>query len=437
MAEEFGISFADGPLEDTQFLQFRDSYLQWSDQRDDALRLYLQQTPKLFRVYLPYSNRILHTAFQIVWYFDEIIFRDPIATVLGEITEEVIKDPEALEQKKDEIRTLIESLSAVRAVIDQGYLLFGGPRLFPKLPELPQEKIESVLALPEVNSAIIDSIDWAYSRQLDSNSGATIHAYQGVLDSGKYFGIQANIPANQTARILMRFSGHRVEYSELRETLGHDPLAVTDFTAAFVQNLFRKAVSWSIKNVQRAHQFGSAVLFDRRLDEVILQHATEEIDHKRQDQTIGLFNLSLPFVRNIPVERLADLREQLPDAFRDLRGKLHDLVTSGRDDAQSEEELSERVESGIISQLRSIDSEMKAALSRAKILYCGIPIVTAIGSLVANRVGVDPRLLIGGATAAAVKILTETASKAQTISKLEGHPFYFLWKARQEEKTQS
>ena len=69
------------PVSDDAFLLFKTRYLEWSNERDRHLRNYLSTSSQLFRVYVPYNERVFHLASQIVWYLDEIIIRDPLRLV--------------------------------------------------------------------------------------------------------------------------------------------------------------------------------------------------------------------------------------------------------------------------------------------------------------------------------------------------------------------
>jgi hypothetical protein len=435
LASDYGVPFSDGPLEDEQLLGFRESYLKWSDQRDRELVSYLQRNSNLFRVYLPYSNRMLRTALQVVWYLDEVVLRDPIASELIRVSTEVKseKDRERIEEQKEKIRYLIQSLSAFRSAVDQGYLLLAGPSMFPDLPDPPADKVEGILDSPGVRPAIVEAMEWAYARFEDARSGATGHIFKGSLDSSTWCNWCVTIPPKETAEIPMQLGLRRIPYTDLCGKLGYEPLEQPgEPNRQLMQHVFSKAVAWSINSVARAHQFGSAALFDREVDETILQQTSGQTDEGRQTASVGILNVLLPYVRNIPVERLADLREEMPDAFRDFRGRILEVVNAARDEVQSDVELRQRVEREIVPELRFLDAEINAALSRAKVLQLGIPIASAVAALAGLKLGVDAKWILGGLSAASLKVLVETASKVETMAKVKGHPFYFLWKAGQE-----
>ncbi len=76
MAESFGIPTSPGqdePFTDEAYLGFCDEYRQWALARDGALRQHLQETPTLFRVFLPYNRRVFALVHQVAWYLDEVV----------------------------------------------------------------------------------------------------------------------------------------------------------------------------------------------------------------------------------------------------------------------------------------------------------------------------------------------------------------------------
>jgi hypothetical protein len=119
LISDFGIGIGEGPIDDDRYHDFRTAYLKWSGERDRELHNHLAQTPTLFRVYLPFSTRILHTAMQIAWCMDEIIFRDPIETLLANPSHDALD----IEQQKWKLRMLVEKLLLFRWPIVNGYYL--------------------------------------------------------------------------------------------------------------------------------------------------------------------------------------------------------------------------------------------------------------------------------------------------------------------------
>ena len=80
LAEESGVSLRSGDayaISPDTFRRFRDTYLQWSRGRDEALLRYLGSTPGTFRCLLKYSDRTFTTAYQVLWYLDEVVVAEP------------------------------------------------------------------------------------------------------------------------------------------------------------------------------------------------------------------------------------------------------------------------------------------------------------------------------------------------------------------------
>ena len=85
LAEQFKIPTTTGQerlASEEEFLEFSQEYLLLTGLRDDALKRHLEATPTLFRVFLPYNERVYSLAQQIMWYLDEVVVRDPTDRVL-------------------------------------------------------------------------------------------------------------------------------------------------------------------------------------------------------------------------------------------------------------------------------------------------------------------------------------------------------------------
>ena len=88
LASEVGIPLTINEVDvpgDDAFKRFSERYRAWASQRDDSLISHLLRTPTLFRSYLPFSRRVFAVAYQVVWYFDELVVRDPVLSKVDQL----------------------------------------------------------------------------------------------------------------------------------------------------------------------------------------------------------------------------------------------------------------------------------------------------------------------------------------------------------------
>ena len=147
LAEEAGIPLGPGEqdiLEDEAFLQFCKRYATWAKSRDKALSTYLAHTPNLFRCYLPYNSRVFQVAYQVLWYLDEIVVREPTTLSLER------PNTEDHENAKANLRKTLQLLNHFRQSIDSGYLLLAGSDLIPSLGDTPPGHVYGLANRPDL-----------------------------------------------------------------------------------------------------------------------------------------------------------------------------------------------------------------------------------------------------------------------------------------------
>jgi hypothetical protein len=334
------------PVSDDVFLSFKAQYLEWSDRRDRALSDYLSTSSQLFRVYLPYNERFFHLASQIVWYLDEIIIRDPLRILAERPTRDIEND-------KIEAIQLLQFLSRFYSALSNGYILFAGPQVLEsRKTDVYTNIAGSLLELPEIRSALEQSTYYGYTTRKDSE-GRDTSIYQLKLDSGGIFGWGSmSIGGGKsvaTPAIRIGETLPTVTLEQLQKTVNLD-----------FRQMMRGAYITEIKRtlalVDTASDLGAAIIFDRQLDQLILDNAGAKLSDQKQVATCGILNLSLPFIKGMPPERVADIREEMPMAFLDFRAKLLDIVTeclkSGID---ASDELQRRVQEQLAPNLTVID----------------------------------------------------------------------------------
>ena len=423
LASGFGIPLSPGaqePVEDGTFREFKRQYLEWSDARDRALARHLSATPNLFRVYLPYSNRVFHLAAQVLWYLDEILIRDPVITRLTLLEER-------LEAQKIETCETLQFLSHFREPIEQGYLLLAGPSLAPLLPDERPPIVETLLENPQVKEALRRAVQCGYEVRPDS-SGNPTGVYQVLLDSGGCLGFSMNVAGRTSVASPAIQIGERLPPIDpeelLKKGLNVDPLKQ-------IEHLFPREIHRALHAAELAQQFEAGVLFDRDVDGVIVSEAHARVDESRQLAAVGVLDLTLPYVRGIPPERLSALRENIPEAFLDFRGRLLEVVKhSIAEGAKEKEEIRRRVEREVLPRVRDLDSELTGALRKARILALGLPLVSGAAVLIGVTAAVSTSALLAVGVAGGAGAIKAVADAVQADRRGAAHPFYFLWKAR-------
>ena len=106
---------------------------------------------------------------------------------------------------------------------------------------------------------------------------------------------------------------------------------------------------------------------------------------------------------------------------------VNDSKKSGTD---RPDELRAMVEAEVVPRIRELESEMDAALKKARLLSLGLPLISGVGALVGALVGVPASALLVAAAAGSAGALKAQADRTVAAEKAKAHPFYFLWRAR-------
>jgi hypothetical protein len=187
-AKRFGISRDEsGPVPQEAFQQFCDWYLAWSGSRDAALKKYLVNKPKLFRCYLPFSNRVFALASEVVWYLDELVVRDPVYAAIMEF-----------HRNNKQAWTVLRALHLLRdfkEVIDSGYILLMGDPESTTILEDGDDAVKGLIDVPEVRTALDQTVRLGFAKRPDSR-GMMSFVYQQTLDSGESIEWHGTYPDN-------------------------------------------------------------------------------------------------------------------------------------------------------------------------------------------------------------------------------------------------
>lgn len=295
LASKFGIplhSAQQEPMGDATYRAFKEEYIKWYSLRDKVLLQHLNHTPTLFRVYLPYSKRVFKVASQVLWYLDEVIIRDPITVLFDSPNEDIEKD-------KNKLRQTIQFLASFKEPIEEGFMLLAGPTLIPSRSEMPKSLVLSILDNADVKEALQQAAYYGYTTRPASN-GVPMAISQVELDSGGLINFHGKIEAGETITSPSFRIGETlppIEACELRKMLAPEQLKK-------IENIYATEISRTISSYIISRQVSAAILYDREVDSLILSKADLGVNHDRQNATVGVLNLKLPYLEGVAPEHL-------------------------------------------------------------------------------------------------------------------------------------
>jgi len=416
IAEGFGIPTnlgQDEPVTDEAYLGFCEEYRQWALARDEALKRHLQETPTLFRVFLPYSQRVFALVHQVAWYLDEVVVRDPLERWVND-------DGTPIHSRKANLIKDLQLMSHFRAHLDGGYLLLAGPPLLERPFDPSDESLSVVLQNPRLQEAFDDAVRYGLAERSDEQ-GNTLIRCMAELDSGGIFSFKGALPA-----------GHH----EIWRAGESYPEASREKVIPFLPDnwrahLYPRELARILNSLETARAMQAAIMFDRRLPEKAIVELGQALpDDARQRASVVSFNVSLPYVAGVSPERLVEARDSIPDSFRVFRNKMYQIVkeTSERDSGLSQEELSAEVESAVLPQLSELKADLEALALRRNLMGFGLPAVSTIGALVGGVLGLGPLAMVGLLATGAAGGLQQAVDASSQERRQRAHPFYFLWK---------
>lgn len=407
------------PLSDEAFAAFEGEYRQWAEKRDQELARHLVAISTPFRIFLGYSPEVFNIASQLIWYVDEVVTRDPIAGALD-------NHSTAIEQRKQDLRSILQIMAQFRHAIDAGYLLLYTTPLVGGIPQEAPQHLVTLARSPEVRAAVEQSAYCGYVERQDGQ-GRPIGVYQIRLESGGTVGFNLKDltvgPGEWTSPPFSPLEVlPRVGPDALKAIAGPD---VFDKVDAMVAREAQRA----LLVLEASKKVGAAVVFTDPLKPVLVEHTGAHFEPHRQLASIQVLNIAAPYLKDIPPERLQEARSAAPAAFLDFRSRLVEIVTTAiKNGPGSEMELQATVDRSVLPALNALEVEARAEAKRGRIVGYGTPLAVALGGLIGTSLGINPSALLG--VAAVAGPIKAAADYAASRDKLAAFPFYFLWKAR-------
>lgn len=322
------------------------------------------------------------------------------------------------------MRKLIQTLAIFRRPIEDGTILFTSLSANNQLPVIPKPTIDLLLANPEIRNALKESANYSYAKRRNSD-GLTFKMYRMELDHAATSGpiIQERLKLNSINTISIPLTINEkltpVSPVEVAELLQKNPFERPDST-------FGSEIVGTINVFNRARMLNATALYDRKLDNLIIAKAGIENNSQEQYAPIEALNLTVPSLQGVPPENLNELRMQLPNAFKEFRAHLLEIILQCNRENYGNIEIKNKIDKELISHIRYLESEFKATLKKTRF-------ISISGVIVAS--GVLTGMLSASILVPIVPLVISAVGKQiKTNEKLKGNPFYFLWKAQSQAK---
>lgn len=424
--EMFSLKGEPNDFTDEAYNLFCEKYIVLSKKRDMSLSTYLKQTPNLFRTHIPPSKWTIAFSFQVVWYYDELVICDPVL-------QHIKAEKENIEQKKYDLQHLLSYLKLCEDSIKGGYILFAGDSLFPSKTGVFDDESKILADIPEILKAF-EKESLIIKRQSPINNNIKDNLTQIECI---YEGLWGN-----TRQIGMFIPPHLLKSNKLSDGIFYDFLApyetltMEEFLTFKMENIFdglkkefRKDIAVDLEAMSNAQRFNIPMLFHRDVDSIIAQNYS--MNNSASSQTV--YNCMLPYLENIPAERLFDIRSQIPEAFKEFRAFLFELVEKTTNSYEGNELINFKIDKEITSLMRKLTTEL--ANAKRKWVFKGLttPIVMLTGSMGLFSSGIDysqlfSTILGSGGVIQGIKTWSDSKSEERITSL---NPAYFLWKAQQ------
>lgn len=427
--EIFSLSGDPNVFTDEAYNLFGEKYKTLSNQRDTSLFNYLKSTPNLFRTHIPHSKWTIAVSFHVVWYYDELIVCDPVLQLIK-------SDIGDNEQKKHNLQELLSFLKKCKDSIDGGYLLFAGDNIFPSQTGAFENDSKLLAELPQVLDAyeqyciMVQKPSPINNNPSDNLTQLEIH-YDGLWGNMRTMGVyipphvlNSNKLTNEVTFDFMT-PYQRLTREELVSFNKEDMLTS-------LKHEYSKDISVVLEAIANAQRFDTPILFYRNSDCVAAQNYSTQNKNLVANTTV--YDCLVPYVENIPAERLFEIRNNIPTAFTDFRAYLYDIVVRTMKSTDNPAEFKHRIDSEINSLMRKLNSEMENAKRKWTFHGVASPIVMLTGSLGLFSSGIDysqllSTLLGSGGLIQGLKTWSDIKSDR---GKASLNPVYFLWKAQQQ-----
>lgn len=210
---------------------------------------------------------------------------------------------------------------------------------------------------------------------------------------------------------------------------------ISSWITSEVNNELIRTTSAINENLLLSEALNTSVVTNHQVYEELLRFkARSSISNAEAKVLPYLTKLNLPFIDNIPLEKVVELREQEHESFHDFRLVLQELCkeieTSTPSDIKTA--VQQIVEKALKPQIRALDREFKRIRTHALIrsvpramlafgtlitsISVGIPLISALGSVATLKLFKD--------------VSDEYAEYLSNRMKLKSNSMHFLWRAK-------
>lgn len=427
--EIFNLAGQPNTFTDEAYNLFCEKYKSLSSQRDISLFNYLKSTPNLFRTHIPHSKWTIAVTFHVVWYYDELIVCDPVLQLIN-------SDKTDSEQKKYHLQELLSFLKQCKESIDGGYLLFAGDNLFPSKTGAFESDSKLLIEIPQVADAF-EQISMMAKKPSPINDNPADNLtqleiiYEGLWGEIRTMGMY--IPPHVFSANKLG-NGVMYDFMTPYQRLTREELVSynKEDMLTNLKNEYCKDISVVLEAITNAQRFDTPILFFRNSDCVTAKNYSNQNKNMVADTTV--YDCLVPYVENIPAERLFEVRNQMPSAFVDFRAFLFDLVVKTMKSTDNPAEFKHRIDSEINSLMRKLNVEMENAKRKWSFQGVTAPLVMLTGSLGLFSSGIDYSKLLSTllGSGGLIQSLRTWSDVSADKSKATLNPVYFLWKVQQQ-----
>jgi hypothetical protein len=203
-----------------------------------------------------------------------------------------------------------------------------------------------------------------------------------------------------------------------------------------LKSAYSRDIAVVLETITNAQRLNSPALFYRQADCIAAKHYAAS-NNKTTAELLAdtsIYDCIVPYVEGIPPERLFEVRNQIPEAFKDFRALLFELVTKTMKNTNNPAEFKFKIDSEIASLLRKLNVEMKNAKNKWNIQGLAAPLTLLTGSLAMYSSGIDYTKLLTTAlgTGGVIQSLKTWNDVRADKNKASLNPILFLWKSQKQ-----
>jgi len=378
----------------------------------------------LFRTFIPWRNGVFGAAFQVHWYYDEILTYDPIEMHLSTT---VASDESKREDFKQTLKGIYNNLLPFEAIISSGQLLFISANEY-SYEDANKEAYSSIIKEDKaIARELLLKVGMA---KLEGNPGGSYTVRTSYRSTESLIPIINDVEAlrNDDGKfsLMMPLAGN----NEILKVEDLERMGILDKVAGDLADTVWVELYELTCAMNEGAIYNAPALLNQKLDELVINNWRSTLPIGKAEAQID-FELTLPYVDGIDPERLAELRASMPNIFKDFRNYLNDVRRDIQSKSKSNTEFKEKIESHIRKEFRRIDTEMQSATRKFRLLTVGVPIVCNMGGLLFSQYGsiLEAMAISDGVS---LPFTVKGAVDLKNVKdRVKTEDLYFLWKAQQ------